>query len=140
TGWGGVESMGRNAAYATMSQGYDRRSAFPVVAPLEAPKPVDYEALRKDALAQLNEFTVPARGVPPQPQQQVANQQKVQIDALQKTVDAIAKRQPNQLDQKNTFNINLPAGSTSEQAKSLEQPLIQLQTEIWRGVRKELGL
>jgi hypothetical protein len=202
-GWGDVQQMGRNTAYSTMSQGYDTRSAFPALAPLEAPKavnyeairrdalaelneliaptretlvqlqkqtvdqqksqfealrntvvqeskqlnvtpvvapkPVDYEAIRKDALAQLNEFVVPKRTAP-QPQQQIANQHKVQIDALQKTVDAIAKRQPTQLDQKNTFNINLPAGSTSEQAKSLEQPLIQLQMDIWKGVRKELGL
>jgi hypothetical protein len=201
-GWGDVQQMGRNTAYSTMSQGYDTRSAFPALAPLEAPKavnyeairkdalaelneliaptretlvqlqkqtidqqkaqfealqnkiqepkqlsaapvvapkPVDYAAIRKDALAQLNEFVVPKRTAP-QPQQQVANQQKVQIDSLQKTVDAIAKRQPTQLEQQNTFNINLPAGSTSEQAKSLEQPLIQLQMDIWKGVRKELGL
>lgn len=138
-GWGNIENIGRNAAYNTMAQGYDRRSAFPALTPLEAPKPVDYEALRKDALAQLNEFVVPKATAPAQQQAQ-ANQQTEQIQTMQKTIDAIAKRQPNQLDQKNTFNITLPAGSSAEQAKSLEEPLIKLQLDIWKGVRKELGL
>ncbi|HEY9610542.1 hypothetical protein [Allocoleopsis sp.] len=138
-GWGNIESMGRNAAYNSMAQGYDRRSAFPALTPLEAPKPVDYEALRKDALAQLNEFVVPQRSATPQQAKQV-EAEKSRIEALQKTVDAIAKRQPNQLDQQNTFNIHLPAGSSTEQAKSLEEPLIKLQMDIWQGVRKELGL
>jgi hypothetical protein len=139
TGWGDIQNMGRNTAYNTMAQGYDRRSAFPTVAPLEAPKPIDYESIRKDALAQISEFVVPQRTTTPQQSKQV-ELQTLQIEALQKTVNAIAKRQPNQLDQRNTFNINLPAGSTSEQAKSLEQPLIQLQMDIWRDVRRELGL
>lgn len=138
-GWQDIGAMGRNTAYNTMAQGYDRRSAFPTLAPLEAPKPVDYEALRKDALAQLNEFVVPKATTTPQQPKQV-ELQKLQIEAMQKTVDTIAKRQPNQLDQQNTFNIHLPAGTTTEQAKSLEEPLIKLQMDIWSGVRKELGL
>jgi hypothetical protein len=140
TSFDDLSAVGRSTASAVIAGGYDQRQAFTTAPALTPPKEVDYEAIRKDYMSQLSEFVIPDKtGTKPTTQTSKAVELvQQQVGAIQQTVDAIAKRQPNKLDQKNTFNIHLPVGSTADQAKSLEEPLIKLQMDLWKQVRQEL--
>jgi hypothetical protein len=143
TDFSSIQSLGRTTTNAVLTGGYDQRRAFAPVPELKAPKPVDYEAIRKDYLSQLSEFVIPDRKktATTQRQQQETATIKVQqeVAAMRKNLEAILTKAKPSVDQKNTFNIHLPVGSTEDQAKSLEEPLIKLQMDLWKKVRGELG-
>jgi TP901 family phage tail tape measure protein len=140
-----IMSLGDVTAGQQMRAGYSNGGMYVPMPEITIPKQVDYEKIRKDVLSQLGEFVPPSKS-PAKAQSET--QSATALTAMQEQMVEMQKQlkkgaesasAPSSVDQKNTFNVYLPAGSTKQQADDLKEPFYKIQKDLWEKVRREMN-